>query len=365
MSQRPKPLPQIMGIIPYAPGEAPPKVDGPTYKLASNENPLGASPKAMEAYKAQADRLWVYPDGAVAELRRAIGKRHGLDPARIICGAGSDEIFQLLGRAYLAPGDEIIATRHAFAIYALVGQQSGATVVEVAETNLTADVDAMLAAVTPRTKIVWLANPNNPTGTYLPFEEVKRLHAGLPSNVLLVLDGAYAEYVRRNDYASGVELASQFDNVIMTRTFSKIYGLAALRLGWAYAPEHVIAALDRVRGPFNVTGPAQAAGIAAIEDEDFVRRSAEFNEGELRRLTEGVRALGLDVVDSVGNFALVRFPQTPGRTAADAFAYLRDRGVTARGMAGYKLPDYLRISVGTVEGNNAVIARLRDFLAGR
>ena len=230
MTDRPKPLPQLAGVNAYVPGEAPKYTGGPSYKLASNENPLGASPKAKAVYAAMAAKLELYPDGVARDLKAAIAKKHGLDPNRLVVGAGSDEIFLMLGRAYLGPGDESICTLHAFAIYAIIAQQQGSKIIEVPEKNFTADVDAILAAVTPKTKIVWLANPNNPTGTYLPYDEVKRLHAGLPPHVLLVLDGAYAEFVRKNDYASGIELASQHENVIMTRTFSKLFGLAGLRV---------------------------------------------------------------------------------------------------------------------------------------
>jgi histidinol-phosphate aminotransferase len=365
MTEKPKPLPQLAKVSAYVPGEAPKPGAGPSYKLASNENPLGASPRAKAVYAEMAGKLEIYPDGAATGLKAAIARKHGLDASRIIVGAGSDEIFLMLGRAYLGPGDETVSTRHAFAIYAIIGQQQGATVVEIPERDFTADVDAILEAVTPKTKMVWLANPNNPTGTYLPYDEVKRLHAGLPSSVLLVLDGAYAEFVRKNDYASGIELASQFDNVILTRTFSKLYGLAGLRLGWAYAPAHVIDALERVRMPFNVNLVAQAVGIAAIEDEAFVEQSLAHNDKELPRLIAGLRALGLDVMDSVGNFCVAKFPETKGKTAAEALAHLKERGVTVRSLAGYRMPNHLRISVGTVAGNDAALAHLKAFLAGK
>jgi histidinol-phosphate aminotransferase len=312
-----------------------------------------------------AGKLELYPEGGAGALKAAIAKRYGLDPARIVTGAGSDEIFLLIARAYLAPGDETISTEHAFAIYAMLGQQSGAKVVEVPEKNFTADVDAILAAVTPKTKIVWLANPNNPTGTYLPFDDVKRLHAGLPPRVMLVLDGAYAEFVRKNDYAAGIELVSQYENVVMTRTFSKLHGLAGLRLGWGYAPKHIIDAIERVRMPFNTNLVAQAVGIAALEDEEFIQKSLEHNDKELARLTAALRGLGLDVMDSVGNFVIAEFPATPGKTAAEALAYMKARGVTLRGLGGYRMPNHLRISVGTVAGNDAAIAGLKDFLAGK
>ncbi len=365
MTDKPQPLPQLAKVNAYVPGEAPKPGKGPSYKLASNENPLGASPKAQAVYREMAGKLEIYPDGGAHALKSAIAKKHGLDPARIVVGAGSDEVFLMLGRAYLGPGDESICTAHAFAIYAIIAQQQGSKIIEVAEKDFTADVDAILAAVTPKTKIVWLANPNNPTGTYLPYDEVKRLHAALPSNVLLVLDGAYAEFVRKNDYASGVELASQFENVMLTRTFSKLYGLAGLRVGWAYAPSHVIDALERVRMPFNVNLVAQSVAIAALEDDAFTEQSLAHNDTELPRLVNGLKALGLEVIDGVGNFCVAKFPETKGKTAAEALAYLKEHGVTVRALTGYRMPNHLRISVGTVDGNNAALTHLKAFLAGK
>lgn len=362
MSDQPKPLPQLAGVNVYVPGEAPKYAGGKSYKLASNENPLGASPRAKKVYADLAAKLELYPDGPGRELKAALAKKHGLDPARLVLGAGSDDVFLMLARAYLGPGDESINTRHAFAIYAILAQQQGAKVVEVGEDDFKADVDAILKAVTPKTKIVWLANPNNPTGTYLPYDEIKRLHAGLPPHVLLVLDGAYAEFVKKNDYASGIELASQSNNVIVTRTFSKLYGLAGLRVGWGYAPPHIIDAIERVRMPFNVNLPAQAAAIAALEDDAFNEQSLLHNERELPRLAAGLKALGLDVIDGVGNFVVAKFPETKGKTAAEALVYLKDRGVTVRGLGGYKMPNHLRISVGTTEANDVALKLLKEFL---
>lgn len=362
MTDHPKPLPQLAGVNAYVPGEAPKNTGGKTYKLASNENPLGASPLAKKVYVDLAARMELYPDGAARELKAALAAKHGLDPARLVLGAGSDDIFLMLGRAYLGPGDESINTKHAFAIYAIIAQQQGASVVTVGEDNFTADVDAILKAVTPRTKMVWLANPNNPTGTYLPYDEVKRLHAGLPPHVLLVLDGAYAEFVKKNDYASGIELASQSGNVIVTRTFSKLYGLAGLRVGWGYAPPHIVDAIERVRMPFNVSLPAQAAAIAALEDDAFTEQSLLHNERELPRLAGGLTALGLEVIDGVGNFVVAKFPETKGRTAAEALAFLKERGVTVRGLGGYHMPSHLRVSVGTTEANDVALRLLKEFL---
>ena len=280
----PKPLANILQITPYKGGDPAAKGDGPAWKLSANENPLGCSPLARAAFVEAGETLALYPDGGATALRRKIGAANGIDPDRIVCGSGSDELFQLLGRAYLSPGDEIVQSAHAFLVYRLVAQQAGAETVSVPEVDLRADVDAMLAAVTPKTKIVFLANPNNPTGSYLTKDEVARLHAGLPEDVMLVLDGAYAEYVDAADYDDGLGLAGRAENVVVTRTFSKIHGLAALRLGWAYGPASVIDALHRVRGPFNVAAPAQAAGIAALDDADFVARSRAHNAADRARV---------------------------------------------------------------------------------
>src|SRR3954471_14812629 len=284
---RPVPNPGILEIAPYTPGKSPvPEPGRKVFKLSANETPLGPSPKAMAAYRSAVDHLEDYPEGTSRVLREAIGRTFGLDPDRIICGAGSDEILNLLAHAYLKHGDEAISTAHGFLVYPIATMANGAINVVAPETNFTADVDAILARVSPRTKLVWLANPNNPTGTYLPFDEVKRLRGALPPHVLLVLDAAYSEYVRRNDYEAGIELVATCENVVMCRTFSKIYGLAALRLGWLYGPAHVVDAINRIRGPFNVNAAAIAAGIAAIQDAAHVERARAHNETWLPWVSE-------------------------------------------------------------------------------
>ena len=357
-----QPRPGILEIAPYVGGESGLAGHARVVKLASNENPLGASPKAIAAYRAEAERLHLYPDGHATALREAIGRRYGLDPARIVCGAGSDELLSLLARAYAGPGDEVIFTEHGFAMYPIITRTVGATPVVVGETNLTADVDAILAAATPRTRIVFLANPNNPTGTYLPAEEVERLRRGLPERVLLVIDAAYAEYVARNDYEPGVRLVDAWPNVVMTRTFSKIHGLAALRLGWCYCPAAVADVLNRVRGPFNVAAPAIAAGVAAIEDTEHAAASARHNAEWLAWFSEQCRALGLVVPPSAGNFVLVRFPGAAGRDAEAALRHLNARGIIPRRMGGYGLPDSLRITIGTADDMRAVVAALAELM---
>jgi histidinol-phosphate aminotransferase len=316
----------------------------------------------VAAYAGAAAKLHLYPDGSAAPLREAIARRYGLAADRIVCGAGSDELLQLIAHAWLAAGDEAVYTEHGFLVYPIAIRAAGATPVVAKETNLTASVDAILEAVTARTRVVFLANPNNPTGTYLPFDEVRRLHAGLPSSCLLVLDAAYAEYVRANDYEAGVELVSQHANVVMTRTFSKAYGLAGLRIGWAYCPEGVADVLNRVRGPFNVSLPAIAAGVAAIEDEAHLEAAVAHNLRELPELKARLEALGLTVTPSVGNFLLVHFPPKGKLTAQAADEHLSANGVVVRRMEGYGLPRALRVTVGETEANAALVAALAAFV---
>jgi histidinol-phosphate aminotransferase len=359
---RPQPHPGVMAIEAYVPGKSSAPGVARVFKLSSNETPLGPSPKAIEAYMSVAGHLQDYPDGSASALCAAIGRAHGLDPKRIVCGTGSDDLLHLLARAYLHPGDEAIYTTHGFLEYPIVTLACNAKPVVAPEKNYTADVDAILAAVTPRTKIVFLANPNNPTGTYLPFDEVKRLHAGLPPQVLLVIDAAYAEYVRRNDYEAGIELVATTENTVMTRTFSKIYGLAALRLGWAYCPQHIADVLNRIRGPFNVNATAIEAGIAAMRDRAHVEHTISHNETWLNWLTEELTKLGLRVTPSVGNFILIHFPDEARHSAAAADGYLTARGYILRRVAGYGFPNALRMTVGTEEANRGVVAALTEFL---
>jgi histidinol-phosphate aminotransferase len=362
MTTRPQPRPGVLAIEAYVPGKSTAPGAAKVFKLSSNETPLGPSPNATAAYHEVGKHLEDYPDGSASDLREAIGRAFGLDPDRIVCGAGSDDLLNLLARAYLADGDEAIHTKHGFLVYPIATLGAGAKPVVAPETDYTADVDAILKRVTPRTKLVFLANPNNPTGTYLPFDEVKRLQRGLPPHVLFVLDAAYAEYVRRNDYEAGIELVATSDNVVMTRTFSKIHGLAGLRLGWMYGPAHVVDAVNRIRGPFNVNAAAIAAGIAAIEDVAHQERAREHNTKWLAWLTEEIGRLGLKVTPSVANFLLIHFPDARGRTATDANAFLMKRGLILRQVGGYKLPHALRMTVGSEEANRLVVEALAEFL---
>jgi histidinol-phosphate aminotransferase len=359
---RPVPKPGILDIAPYTPGKSGAGLSGRVFKLSANETPLGPSPKAIAAYKAAADHLEDYPEGTSRVLRETIGRIYGLDPDRIICGAGSDEILNFLAHTYLGPGDEAIHTTHGFLVYPIATMANGAVNVVAPEKNFTADVDAILARVTERTRLVWLANPNNPTGTYLPFNEVKRLRASLPPHVLLVLDAAYSEFVSRNDYESGIELVATTDNTVMTRTFSKIYGLAALRIGWMYGPANIVDAINRIRGPFNVSTPAMLAAAAALEDTVHQDRSRAHNETWRTWLTDEIGKLGLTVTPSVANFVLIHFPTEKGKTAADADAFLTSRGLVLRALRNYQLPDALRMTVGTEEANRLVVDALAEFM---
>ena len=358
----PTPKPGVMDISPYVGGDS--GLDGfdRVIKLSSNEGAFGPSPKAASAYRDIAETLHLYPDGGMTDLRHAIGDMHGLDAERIVCGAGSDEIISLLCQAYAGEGDEVLYSQYGFLMYNISAMAAGATPVTAPEINLTADVDALLAAVTDRTRILFLANPNNPTGTYLPISEVSRLRDGLRDDVLLVIDAAYAEYVTREDYSEGNALVDAGDNVIVTRTFSKMHGLGGARLGWAYGPANVIDVLNRIRGPFNVNSAALVAGAAAIRDREFTEKVRQHNLKWLAWTREQFLELGLEVTDSVGNFLLVCFGAHPERTAQDADAALKANGIIVRGMAGYGLPDCLRITVGLEEDMRAVVDVLRKFM---
>ncbi|MBZ9937355.1 histidinol-phosphate transaminase [Mesorhizobium sp. BR1-1-16] len=363
-ADRPQPRPGILDIAAYDPGRTTATGGGRFYKLAANESPLGASPAAIAAFKVSAQGLEIYPDSSAPQLRDAIGAAHGILPSRIVCGAGSDELLNLIAHTYLSPGDEAVHSEYGFLVYAIAIRAAGGVPVVAPEKNYTAYVDAILDRISAKTRIVYLANPNNPTGTYLPFSEIRRLHAGLPPRVLLVLDAAYAEYVRRNDYESGIELVGQTQNVVMTRTFSKIHGLASLRIGWLYGPAHVVDALNRIRGPFNVSTAAINAGIAALDDHAHVEASVAHNEEWLPRVTKGIEAIGLEVTPSVGNFVLIHFPKSGSHTAARAEPFLLEHGIVLRGIAGYGLGDSLRMTIGSAEANEAAIAALKAFMIG-
>lgn len=360
MSKHPAPKSGIMEISPYVGGKS--KVDGAqrVIKLSSNENPWGPSPKATKAYAELANELNRYPDGGHGALRAAISEVTGFAENELICGSGSDELLGLTVHAYAGAGDEVLFTEHGFLMYRIYTLGNGATPVTAPESNLTADIDALLKAVTPKTKIVFLANPNNPTGTVIPFSEVKRLRDGLREDIVLGLDAAYAEYLEHADYDAGHSLVND-TNTIVFHTFSKIYGLPGLRLGWAHGPAHIVDVLNRVRSPFNVNSPALAAGIAAIRDQAYVKQMRDKNRAEQARVSDAIRAYGYNVVPSVTNFILVHF----GNDAAAVNQHLMSRGLIVREVGNYGLPEFLRISIGTEEENGLLIDALAEFAKSR
>jgi histidinol-phosphate aminotransferase len=361
----PHPKAGILDIAPYVGGKS--QVEGFAHplKLSSNENILGCSPHARAAYVEAADRLHLYPDGRSDGLRGAIAGRFGLEPERLIFGCGSDEIFTLLAQVYCEPGDNVVQGQYGFLAYRIAGRAVQAEVRFAPEPRFRLDVDEVLRKVDHRTRVVFVANPGNPTGTWNTRPEIARLHRGLPSDVILCLDGAYAEFVEDPDWCDGLDMARSAANIIATRTFSKAYGLAGLRVGWGYASKAMIDAMDRIRAPFNVNLPAQAAALAALDDEAFLERSRALVREERPRLAEALEALGLVVEPSQANFVLVRFPTEPGRTAAEAEAALAAQGVLVRGLAGYGVGAGLRITVGLPEHNAKVVEVLDAFLAGR
>jgi histidinol-phosphate aminotransferase len=356
------PRPSILSVEPYVGGES--KVPGVNrvIKLSSNEGAFGPPPGAIAAIADSAREAHRYPDGGATALREAIGRRFGLNPGQIVCGNGSDELLSMLILAYGGEGTELIMSAHGFMMYDLTGRWAGCRVIKVPEKNLTADVDGLLAAVGPRTRLMFLANPNNPTGSILPQSEIERLRAGLRDDVLLVLDSAYAEYVTRPDYDPGQKLVDATTNTVMCRTFSKIFGLGGMRLGWAYAPPAIVDVLGRVRGPFNVNAAVMAAGIAALAEPDWVESSVAHNTAWRAKVTEALTAAGLKIWPSEGNFVLVDFATAERAKAADA--HLRARGLILRGMTGYGLPQMLRLTIGTAEECTLVTEALVAFARG-
>ena len=356
------PRPSILSVEPYVGGES--KVPGVNriVKLSSNEGAFGPPPAAVQAIAEAAREAHRYPDGGATALREAIGRYHGLDPARIVTGNGSDELLALLILAYGGEGTELVMSAHGFLMYDLTGRWAGCSIIKVPEKDLAADVDGLIAACGPRTRLVILANPNNPTGALLPQSEVDRLRAGLREDILLILDSAYAEYVEAPDYDPGQALVDAGSNTVMTRTFSKVWGLGGMRLGWCYGPAAIIDVLNRVRGPFNVNASAMAAGIAALTDAEWVKKSVAHNSAWRAKMTQGLEKLGLKVHPSHGNFLLVDFGSAEAAKAADA--HLRSRGLIVRGVAVYALPTCLRITIGNAEECGMVLDALAGFRHG-
>jgi histidinol-phosphate aminotransferase len=363
MTIAPEPKPWIMAIAPYVPGRSTTDDGRKVAKLSSNENPLGTSPKAREAFASAAGQLERYPDASATELRDVLAAKHGLDPARIIYGNGSDEVLHLAAVAFAGQGDEVIYVKYGFAVYEIAARRVGATPIIAPDKGYATDVDAVLACVTDRTRIVYIANPNNPTGTYVSKAEIARLHAGLPGNVLLVLDHAYAEYIDGDAEDGGMALAESALNVLVTRTFSKMYGLAAERIGWGYASPAIIEAMHRIRLPFSITIAGTAAAVAALSDTEFVDHTRAHNAEWRRWFADEIGKLGnagLRAVPSQANFVLVLFE---GKLIAEvAYKGLMDAGYIVRWLPGQGLPHGLRITIGTEDETRGVAAALRALV---
>jgi histidinol-phosphate aminotransferase len=359
----PAPKPGILDIAPYVGGKSSIAGIAEPMKLSSNENALGAGEKAREAYTAALKNIHIYPDGRATKLRDAVAEHHGLEGERLIFGNGSDEVFALLNQTYLTAGDNIVCGQYGFLAYQISARACEASVKQAPEPNYKCDVDALLALVDDRTRIVYVSSPGNPTGSYNTAEEIRRLHAGLAPHILLVVDEAYAEFVSEPDWETAFPLARDASNIIVTRTFSKIHGLGGLRIGFGYAPLAVAEAIDRIRLPFNVSVPGLEAAVAALGDEAHQTASRELVQTWRPRLTQAIKGFGFEVLPSVGNFVLVLFP-TEGRTAAAANEHLLSKGIIVRGVGGYGLPNALRITIGTEDQNRAVLDALSEFAAG-
>ncbi len=358
--EAPKPLPRLNAIAPYKQGKSQIPGGGPVIKLSSNESCFGPGAAAVQAYRDAASVLHRYPDGTQTALREAIAKVYGINPDNIICGNGSEELIGLLIRCYVGEGDELLMPENHFVMCSIYGKGQGAAIVLAPETDYTVDVDAILARITTRTRLIAVANPNNPTGTWLPRSEIQRLIENVPADVLIILDGAYAEYVEDENYDDGIAWVESRQNVVMTRTFSKIHGLAGLRIGWAYGPAAIIEVINRLRTPFNANGAALAAAAAAIADTEHVARSRKHNSRWQQRFREEFAKLGVRMVPSVTNFYLLDFGSLPGKTAVDAASFLEANGIIPR--PGGSNTQLLRITVGTDEENEAVLAVMKRYL---
>ena len=345
------PRARILDIEPYVPG-ASKGGTGRVIKLSSNENPYGPSPMAMEAYRNATEFLHRYPDGGSVELRAAIAKKHNIDPARIVCGTGSDELIALLCRSYCGEGDEVLYTRHGFLMYPIAALAAGATPVQADEPQRRTDLDCLLSSITDKTKIIFIANPNNPTGALVKASDLRAFHAQLRADIMLVIDSAYAEYVEEEDYTDGLDMVTEFDNVVMLRTFSKIYGLGGMRIGWSYSSIAIADVLNRVRGIFNINIAAQAAGIAALKDDNYVSKSLRNNSEQKKIFSDRLINMGLVVYPSEGNFVL--FSLGTADRAADCLNRLKADGILLRGMDAYGLPDCIRATIGLPEDMDEV-----------
>ena len=354
---------EILEISPYVQGKSILPGQTESIKLSSNESSFGPSPKAIEAYKSITKTLHRYPDGSQFALREAISEVYKLDVDKIICSNGSDEILDLTYRSYLNAGDEIILSTNHFVMCALYAKIQGANIVLADEDDYVTNVEDILSKVTSKTRMVTLANPNNPTGTYLNKDQINEIHSGLPSNVLLIVDGAYAEYPTQDDYDDSTGLVEKYENVIVTRTFSKIYGLSALRIGWAYCPLAIIDILQRVRSPFNVNSPAMAAAIAAVKDEEYIENVRAHTATWQLRMQKELGALGIAIIPSASNFYLLNFNLCAGKSANEAASFLEKEGIIPRSVNAGAGDDALRITIGLDSENEAVITALTQYMS--
>jgi len=358
-------VPGVTNLKPYVPGKPISELERElgitdSVKLASNENPLGCSELAKEAIQAELAHVGLYPDGGGVELRAALAAKHGIAPNRITLGNGSNDVLDMIARVFLAPGYESLFSQYAFAVYPISSQAVGATLNIVPAKDYGHDLEEMLNRVGTQTRVIWIANPNNPTGTWLNGEELEGFIAAVPSNVIVVVDEAYIEYVDEPDYPDASQWLDKYPNLIVTRTFSKSYGLASLRVGYGLAHADITDLLNRVRQPFNVNSMALAAAKAALQDQAFIQRSVEMNRAGMAQMTSAFDAMGLDYIPSVGNFITVDV----GRSAAEVDPGLLRAGCITRPVANYGLPNHLRITIGTEPENSRVLAALKQVLAG-
>jgi histidinol-phosphate aminotransferase len=360
----PQPRPCVLELPEYVPGDRELKGIAEPIKLSSNESTLGPSPQALKAYADAATQLHRYPDPDQNELRDALAEHFGLAVNQLICGNGSAELIQILIHAYVGEGDEVLLSEYGFPLYRIFAISQGASVALSSEVDCVTSVDSLLECVTPKTKLVAIANPNNPTGTYLSGSEVRRLHANLPEHVLLLLDEAYAEYVTAEDFESGLKWADETENVVVARTFSKLYGLAALRIGWMLAPQRVFQTMQRFRITFNTNGPALATAVAALHDVEYTKQVQHHNYLWRKRMTEELEAQGLNVIPSMANFLLIQFLDEPKSNSEAAANALKCNGIIPRPVSAGSPPNCMRITIGKSEENQAVLHTLKQFMKG-
>ena len=360
----PQPRPCVLELPEYVPGDRELKGIAEPIKLSSNESTLGPSPQALKAYADAATQLHRYPDPDQNELRDALAEHFGLAVNQLICGNGSAELIQILIHAYVGEGDEVLLSEYGFPLYRIFAISQGASVALSSEVDCVTSVDSLLECVTPKTKLVAIANPNNPTGTYLSGSEVRRLHANLPEHVLLLLDEAYAEYVTAEDFESGLKWADETENVVVARTFSKLYGLAALRIGWMLAPQRVFQTMQRFRITFNTNGPALATAVAALHDVEYTKEVQQHNHLWRKRMTEELEGQGLKVIPSMANFLLIQFLDEPKSNSEAAANALKCNGIIPRPVSAGSPPNCIRITIGKSEENQAVLHTLKQFMKG-